>query len=68
MPGSVDLQADVAVGAQNLRRGVGSFGNRPGRIGDPEEESKPMGAVGAPASAARIPENREVVETTRRGS
>jgi len=68
MPGSVDLLADVAVGAQNLRRAVGSFGNRPGRNGDPEEESKPMGVVGAPASAARNPENREVVETTRRES
>jgi hypothetical protein len=64
----VDLQADVAEGAENLTRGVGSFGNRPGRIGDPEEESKPMGAVDASASAARIPEDREVVETTRRES
>jgi len=64
----VDLQAHVAVGAQNLKREVGSFGNRPGRTGDPEEGSKPMGDVGAPASAARVPENREVVETAWRGS
>jgi hypothetical protein len=68
MPGYVDLQAYVAVGAQNLMRGVGSERSRPGRIGDPEEESKPMGAVGAPASTARVPEHREAVETARRGS
>jgi len=67
-PGSVDLHARVAVGAQNLKRGVGFERNRPGRIGDPEEESKPTGVVGAQASAARIPENREVVKTARRGS
>jgi len=67
-PGCVDLQADVAVGAQNLKRGVGSARSRPGRNGDPEEESKPMGVVGASASTARFPEDREVVETTRRES
>jgi hypothetical protein len=67
-PGYVDLQAHVTVGAQNLKRGVGSVRSRPGRIGGPEEESKPMGAVGAPASTARVPENREVVKTAWRGS
>jgi hypothetical protein len=64
----VDLQADAAVGARNLRRGAGSERNRPVRIGDPEEESKSTGAVGASASADREPENREVVETAWRRS
>ena len=64
----MDLQADVAVGAMNLRRGAGSFGNRPGRIGDPEEESKSMGAVVAQAAADRMSEDREVVKTAGRES
>jgi hypothetical protein len=64
----VDLQAGVAVGAKNLRRGEGSFGNRPGRIGDPEEEFNSTGAVVAQAAADRMSEDREVVKTARRGS
>jgi hypothetical protein len=64
----VDLHADAAVGAQNLTRGVGSERGRPGRIGDPEEESKSMGVVGAQVSAARKAEDREVVKTAWRVS
>jgi hypothetical protein len=67
-PGSVDLLADVAVGAQNLKRVVGSEGGRPGRTGGPEGESKLRGVVGAHASTARISEDREAVETAGRGS
>jgi hypothetical protein len=64
----VDLLADVAVGALNLRRVVGSAGGRPGRMGDPEGESKLMGVVVASAATVRAPEDREAVETARRGS
>jgi hypothetical protein len=64
----VDLRADVAEGAKNLKRVVGSLGSRRGRSVNPEEESNPMDAVGAPAPAVRVPEDREVVETARRGS
>jgi hypothetical protein len=64
----VDLQTDAAVGAKNLRRGAGSERSRPGRIGDPEEESKSMGVVGAQASMGRKPEDREVVKTAWRES
>jgi hypothetical protein len=68
MPGSVDLLADVAVGAQNLRRVVGSKGSRPGRMRDPEGESKLTGVDGASAPAARAPKDREAVETAWRES
>jgi hypothetical protein len=67
-PGDVDLHADVAEGAMNLKRVVGSLGSRRGRSVSPEEELNSTEAVGAPAPAVRKREDREAVETAWRES
>jgi hypothetical protein len=62
-PGRVDLGADAAVGAQNLRRVVGEYAPRREPSDTPWRGVKSRGVAGASASAESDPEYREAVET-----
>jgi hypothetical protein len=59
----VDLLADAAVGARNLKRVAGEYVPRQELSEEPWRGVKSMGVVGASASAESDPENREAVET-----
>jgi hypothetical protein len=64
IPGTVDLRARVAVGAQNPMRVAGAAQDSGGDLPVyPEGESKPMEVSGAPAPDSWAPENRVAVET-----
>jgi hypothetical protein len=67
-PGTVDLRAGAAVGAENLRRVAGVGRLRRGLPGVPWRGSKSMEGVGTSVPARPVSESRETVKTVWRTS